>query len=196
MKRWVCLTWLFVAWLGIACQGPRVVVEVDERSRSGWGPRSVTWDWAPRPLASVQAPEGDAELLRAQLAREVASALEARGFVHSRLRPAVYVTFRLEVKRTRVTRVEVRPAKRISGSLIQGHFEVHPGELREREFDDAELVIGVARADSGEVVWLARVKHRFRDRFEPHLESTLARVFERLPEAPSLTASADTAPGS
>ncbi len=193
MNHSVCLAWLLIAWLGTGCQGPLVLVEVDEYGHSGWGNRSVTWDWAPPPLASVRAPEGEAGRLQAQLSELVAEALAARGLIRSGDRPDVYVSYRLEVTRVVLVRIETGPAQRITGSLMRGHYEVHPSVRNERQFEESVLVVGITSAETGRVVWLAKLQHRFRHRFEPHLESTVARVFDRFPSAPSLMATADVA---
>jgi hypothetical protein len=203
MKRRVCLDRFLVAflvvWVGsvpLGCLKPRVVVEIDEPSHTGWGERSPTWNWAPGATTWFEAPEIESAGVQPRLKAFVSRALTARGFVHTHEQPDVHLRYRLAVRRTMIVTHEPVAAQTITGSLVQGHYEIHGVVRVEHEFDDLRLEVHVSRADDGQPLWVASFREHLRERFEPHLEGAVARVFESFPQAPSTSAAVDSGPDS
>jgi len=191
------VTWWLAAMIGVAlaslaCQGPRLVVEVNEPAEAGWGQRSPTWDWQPAPNSEgapwFEAPEEATGNVHPRLRKLVARALGARGFVHSIDQPDMYVRYQLSVRRTREVTYEQRSPRIITGSLIRGYYEVRGVVRVERDYDDVRLEIHVARAQDEHPVWVARLRERLPESFEPHLASAVTSLFERFPQAPSTAA--------
>lgn len=192
LAPWLLAVMAGLTVLAIGCSPSRLVIELDESAATGFGGRVPTWDWAPAPGPEgepwFEGPDATTPDVHPRLRALIADALGTNGLLHTNSGPDLHVRYQLTVRRMRVVSYERRPPRRITGSLIRGHYEVHSVLRIEREYDEMTLEIHVARAVDARPVWVARLRERLPDSFEPHLAEAVARLFEEFPPAPSTTA--------
>ncbi len=145
--------------------------------------RYRTWDWLRGPGETPGAAADPSSELERRVARRIAEAMGARGFLRAPGRAELLVDFDFELRREVVQIARTGAVQTLNSLHSSPSFEVQATTYETHRYQVADLRIVAIDLRERSVVWRGALAQRYEPSRSPPVGDAVARLLERMPTA-------------